>query len=151
MTLLDHCCFYLHPLFIIPVVCSKFPDHPFHSITILNEPDLLKDLKDNHLTTDPSDHVPIATGVPPSVKHSQAIDQVLNVCKSTDAKIDSFMDRIYQAVSDAVDAKVAAEGGVNREILWATIQELKDEIFGKIESIQVNNCAHVPDELEHNN
>eukprot|EP00804_Cyclotella_cryptica_P019286 CCRYP_006158-RA/>CCRYP_006158-RA protein AED:0.38 eAED:0.46 QI:0/0/0/1/0/0/3/0/145 len=145
MTLLDYCRFYLHPLFIIPVVCSKYPDHPFHSITILNEPDLLKDLKDNHLT-DPSDHVPIATGVPPS-----AIDQVLNVCKSTDAKIDSFMDRIYQAVSDAVDAKVAAEGGVNREILWATIQELKDEIFGKIESIQVNNHAHVPDELEHNN
>jgi len=58
-------------------ICSQFPDHPFHSIPILNEPELLHELKTNHLTMDPNDHVPIATGVPPSVKHAQALKKSL--------------------------------------------------------------------------
>jgi hypothetical protein len=130
-------------------ICSKYPDHPFHSISILNEPELLKELRDEHLQLDPSDYVPVATGVPPSVKHTQSINKVLTVCANTEAKVDSFMDGLRQAVSDAVDAKVASEGGVNISILKSTLQEMKDEIFGKIESVKVNN-NNASAELEQN-
>ena len=97
---------------------------------------------------DPNDHVPISTGVPPSVKHAQALKKVLDVCEKTDAKVTSFMANLKQAVSDAVDAKVAAEGGVNITILQSTLQQMKDEIFGKIESIQVAQDQFLPEEIE---
>ncbi|KAL7477681.1 hypothetical protein ACHAW6_008667 [Cyclotella cf. meneghiniana] len=44
------------------------------------------------------------------------------------------MDGVDQAVSDAVGAMVEAEGGVNISILKSTLQEIKDEMFGKIEN-----------------
>jgi ABC-type methionine transport system ATPase subunit len=116
----------------IKSICSQYPDHPFHSIPLLNEPKLIQELLDEHLTLERSDLVPIATGVPPSVKHSKLIKKVLEVCERTDAKVDTFMEHLNESVADAVDAKVAAEGGVNSSILKSTIQDLKDEILGKI-------------------
>ena len=44
------------------------------------------------------------------------------------------MDGVCQAVSDAFDALVEAEGGVNISILKSTLHEMKDEMFVKIES-----------------
>jgi hypothetical protein len=38
------------------------------------------------------------------------------------------MAYLKQAASDAVDAKVAAERGVNITILQSTLQKMKDEI-----------------------
>ena len=47
------------------------------------------------------------------------------------------MANLKQAVLDVGDAKVAAEGGINNTILQSTLQQLKNEILGKLESIQV--------------
>ena len=54
---------------------------------------------------------------------------MLTVYANTEAKVDSFMDGLRQAVSDAVDAKVEAEGGVNISILKSTLQEMKETKF----------------------
>ena len=83
------------------------------------------------------------------MKHTHSINKVLTVCANTEAKVDSFMDGLLQAVSDAVDAKVASEGGVNISILKSTLQEMKDEIFGKIESVKINK-DNASAELEQN-
>ena len=61
------------------------------------------------------------------------------------------MANLKQAVSDAVEAKVAAEGGVNITILQSTLQQMKDEIFGKIESIQVAQDQLLHEEIKATN
>jgi hypothetical protein len=63
--------------------------------------------------------------------------KVLDVCEKAEAKVTSLAANLKQAVLDAVDAKVAAEGGINNTILQSTLQQLKNEILGKLESIQV--------------
>lgn len=127
-------------------VCSEHPNHPFHSIPILSEHELLAQLKNNHLTLDPNDHVPQATGVPPHISHKHALREVLDVCKDTREKVVQFRDDLKAAISEAVDAKVAAEGGVNMAILNASLDSLKDQLFEKLESITINASDSIPAE-----
>jgi hypothetical protein len=91
----------IHHFAWIKSICSQYPDHPY-SIPLLNEPKLLQELLDKHLTLEPSDNIPIAIGVPPSVKHSKLIKKVSEVCKRTDAKVDMFMKRLNKSVADYV-------------------------------------------------
>ena len=51
-------------------ICSRYPSHPFHSLPLLNDNQLLTELK-RLVTLEPNNHVPIATGVPPHVSHSR--------------------------------------------------------------------------------
>ena len=51
-------------------------------------------------------------------------------------------------MSDAVDAKVRAEGGVNSAILKDSLLKLKEELFGKIDTIsytQNNDLSRLED------
>ena len=86
-------------------------------LPLFDEPELLKELKEVHLTFDKNDDVPIATGVPvsPHISHSKAIKEVLSI-------------------SDAVDKKVAAEGGVNSAILDRKLQDLQRTLAAKIDT-----------------
>lgn len=61
---------------------------------------------------DLNDYFPIATRVPPIVKHAQAIKKFLMFVRKQMLKGTSFMARLKQAVFDAVDAKMAAEGRI---------------------------------------
>lgn len=51
------------------------------------------------------------------------------------------------AVSDAVDAKVRAEGGVNQSVLQSSLDGLKEELFERLESLalQSSNAATAPE------
>ena len=114
---------------------SEYPDHPFHHIPILSETELLKELKSENLTIGPNDHVPMATGVPPHIVHTVAINKVFDICTDIKNEGRELKNCLRESVSDAVDAKVRAEGGVNLTILADALLTLKDELFGKIESI----------------
>ena len=117
-------------------VCSRHPSHPFHSLPLLNDNPLLTELK-SLVTLEPNTHVPIATGVPPHVSHTQAIKEVQQAVNETKAYVVTFKEDLKQAVSDAVDAKVASEGGVNMAILKDIMGDLKKELFEKLESIMI--------------
>ncbi|KAL7538044.1 hypothetical protein ACHAXR_008244 [Thalassiosira sp. AJA248-18] len=118
-------------------ICSKYPDHPFHSIPILNNTALLEKLKNDHLTLEPNSHVPIPTGVPPHVSHSKAIKEVLEVCTATNESVSKFQDNLDKAVSNAVDAKVAAEGGVNMSLMQSSLAAMKKDLLDKMDSISL--------------
>lgn len=117
-------------------VCARYPSHPFHSLPLLNDNNLLTELK-CLVTLEPNSHVPIATGVPPHVSHTQAINEVKQVVTETKAYVITFKDDLKRAVSDAVDAKVESEGGVNMSILQNVVDALKKDLFEKIESIMI--------------
>ena len=125
-------------------ICAQYPDHPFHSIALLSDSELLAELKNEHLTMEPNSHVPSATGVPPHVVHTRALNDVHAVCIETRDNVSQFNSTLRNAISEAVDAKVAAEGGVNQSILQTSLKQLKDEIFDRLSSISFK--EPVPDE-----
>ena len=56
-------------------IVAKFPGHPFLALPILSMPDLVDSLKEN-VTLEATDDVPMATGVPPHVRHTMSIERV---------------------------------------------------------------------------
>ncbi len=90
-------------------VCANHTGHKFQSLPILNDEELLLELK-GLLTLEANYHVPMATGVPPHVEHQQAIKDVHTVCIETRNTVTQFRTDIEKAISNAVDAKVAFRG-----------------------------------------
>ena len=103
----------------VTLVCSVFPDHPFHGLALLDEDELLDDLKGEHPPLDPTKQVPLATGVPPHIDHVIALKKVFDLCTKIDLKLDSH----------AINQKVEAEGGVTCVNLAKSLDQLKDELF----------------------
>ena len=119
-------------------ICAEHPSHPFHDIPILGAPELLRDLKDNHLTSDPTPQVPTATGIPPHVAHAIAIKSVKDSVDKTQALVTEFREDIRLAVSDAVDAKVSAEGGINMAIMNGSLEALKNDLIAKMDTLTIS-------------
>jgi hypothetical protein len=117
-------------------VCANHPGHPFQLLPVLNDEELLLELK-GLLTLEANDHVPMATGVPPHVEHQQAIKDVHAVCIETRNTVAQFRNDIEKLISEAVDAKVASEGGVNLSILRDVVGSLKAELLEKLDSITI--------------
>jgi hypothetical protein len=117
-------------------VCANHTGHPFQLMPVLNDEELLLELK-GLLTLEANNHVPMATGVPPHVEHQQAIKEAHAVCTETRNTITQFRNGIEKAISVAVDAKVASEGGVNLSILRDVVGSLKAELLEKLDSIPI--------------
>ncbi|KAL9181723.1 hypothetical protein ACHAXT_012066 [Thalassiosira profunda] len=117
---------------------AKHPDHPFGMLPLLDEPELLKELKDVHLTLEANEDVPIATGVPPHVAHSKAIKEVFDMCTEIRDGQEKFREELAEAVSEAVDKKVESEGGLNMALLTNKLDSMKkaitDDIAARIDS-----------------
>ena len=75
------------------------------------------------------------TGVPASVTQTTAINKVMDMCTTIRDEGREHNNHSNAAVSNAVDEKVRSEGGVNSSILAESLLQLKEELFGKIESI----------------
>lgn len=96
---------------------------------------MLNELKSDHLTLEKNNHVPTATGVPQYVTHTKAINEVKTISSETKDIVLGFREDLKSAISEAVDAKVESEGGVNHSILQASLEKMKEDIFTKMESI----------------
>ena len=118
-------------------ICAKYPSHPFHLIPILNDNELLLELK-KLVTLEPNDHVPMATGIPAHVSHNKKLDQIMAKCDATHDMVSGFKDDIRTHIFQAVDEKVAGEGGVNHSILQVSLEGLKNEILARLESVTFN-------------
>ncbi|KAL3777727.1 hypothetical protein ACHAW5_008956 [Stephanodiscus triporus] len=117
-------------------VCANHPRHPFQSLPILNNEELLLELK-ALITLEANNHAPMATGVPPHVEHQQAIKDIHTVCIEIRNTITQFRNDIEKSISDAVDAKVASEGSVNLSILHDVVGSLKAALLEKLDSITI--------------
>ena len=87
-----------------------------------------RELKEKHLTLEPTDEIAAPSGVPPFVKHNRLLDNCHQLLVLNAEALSKFRDDIKDAVADAVDKKVAAEGGVNSAILTAEMEKLKTDM-----------------------
>jgi hypothetical protein len=106
---------------------GKHPGKLFYSIPVLNDPVLLRELKEQ-LTLEQTETILTATGIPPRVSHARAITKVFNICMSNKDAFNNFKADLKMAVADAVDAKVRADGGINQAIMKAQLDKLLVEI-----------------------
>ena len=86
-------------------IATKYPRHQFMFLAILNEPELLDSLKD-HVTLEPNDNVPYATGVLPHVDHVQALANFLEACEGLDLKLEAMSSSFEEAIHSAINKKV---------------------------------------------
>ena len=100
---------------------SKHAAHPFLNIPLLNDANLLEELKEL-VTLEPTYTVKFATGVPPHVSHMKAIKQVLNVSLAIENRSDLFAADLKVAVAEAIDDKVTADGGMNQATMKTAMQ-----------------------------
>ena len=113
---------------------TEYENHPFNKLAILDNIELLEELRRDHLTFDANDHVGIATGVPPHISHAKDIKKVLDISTETKASVDDFRACLNDCIKSAIDEKVEMEDGVNMSILQRLLSELEGRITSKIES-----------------
>lgn len=114
-------------------ICSDSA-HPFNQIPLLSSP-LLKELRENCLTMELNEHVPRVTGIPPHVVHSCELKEVKEQNDGIIEQIGMFRNDIKEAVSDAIDAKVEADGNVNSAILQASLKGLEERLMQKVDEL----------------
>ncbi len=110
---------------------GKHPGHLFYSILVLNDPVLLRELKEQ-LTLEQTETIPTAMGIPPHVSYARVITKVFDICMSNKDALNNFKADLKMAVADAVNAKVTADGGVNQAIMKAQLDKLLVEIWTAI-------------------
>jgi hypothetical protein len=113
---------------------NKNPQHPFSNIPLLHKPDLLKELKEEHLTLEPTETMEKASGIPPFVKHNQLLVKVMELCILNSDSIKEFKDELKDAVAEAIDAKVTAEGGVNRATMVVELEKMTEVLRGELKA-----------------
>ena len=111
-------------------ICSD-TSHPFNQIPLLSSP-LLSELREQCLTMELNEHVPRVTGIPPHVEHMCQLKEVKDLTIITKEAVGEFRQDLRSAVSDAVDAKVEADGNVNAAILQASLKGLEERLIQKM-------------------
>ena len=86
-----------------------------------------------------NEHVPRVTGIPPHVEHMRQIKNLEALAIHTRDSVDGFRADLVSAVSDAVDAKVEADGQVNAAILQASLKGLEERILERIDGPRLDN------------
>jgi hypothetical protein len=72
---------------------GKHLGHLFYSITVLKDPVLLRELKEQ-LTLEQKETVLIATGIPPCVSHTRAITKLLHLTFACTTKMPSTFSKL---------------------------------------------------------
>ena len=83
-------------------------------------------------------HARLATGIPAHVSHNKKLDQIMAKCDATHDMVSGFKDDMCTHIFQAVDEKVAGEGGVNHSTLQVSLEGLKNEILKWLESVSFN-------------
>ena len=109
------------------------PEHPFHGIPVLNNPTLLKELK-ALITLKPSEKMPVATGVPFSVKQMSVLEKLLKVCTDTLKKISDMTSDINASVKEAIDEATFNNGQISADRLSLLLDNYSDKMMTLVDS-----------------
>jgi hypothetical protein len=104
--------------------------------------ELLGKLKNEHLTLEPTQQVLLATGVPSHIDHFITLRKVFDLCTKIDLKLDSHSKTLRGSILDVIDQKVGSEGGVKSVVLAKSLDQLKDELFRRIDAL--GECSRTP-------
>ena len=108
---------------------AKDPSHPFTSIPILCNHSLLLELK-KVITSEPSDRIRMATGIPPHVEAMGSIQDLTSLIKQ------EREDRLehYEQIKVAIAEKIEEVADENGQITRPSVIKMFDEFGSKFES-----------------
>jgi hypothetical protein len=113
-------------------------------IQLLDWYNLLAKLKDE-VTLEANEHMPILSGVPPHVNLKVVIKDVLSACVDTQSTVQdlghAMKEQLKDSIFKAIDKKVKRNSVVNGAILAGAMQNLKRQIFEKLD--QMSEIKHV--------
>ena len=108
-------------------IAAKNPGHPFSSLTILHNPELLSHLK-GKVTLEPTLSLSKAPGIPPHVKQLNLISSVLELCQTTLVQVNEQPKSTRQSVFDALEERTVENGQISRTQIVGILDEFKDGI-----------------------
>ena len=126
-----------HSCWIMKVIEAD-PAHPFSKIPLMSSP-LLGELKDHCLTFDLNEHVPRVKGIPPHINHLCRIEEVKQITLGIKEAISDFCQHLSDSVSEAIDKKVYADGGINSSILDERLKNMKALLLQRMDDLDSSN------------
>ena len=73
--------------------------------------------------------------MPSHIEHAIALKKIFDLVVGLDHKVDEHTENLRQNIFEAIDAKVEAEGGVNSATMKKSLDELKDELFRRMDAL----------------
>ena len=123
----------------LQMTIRRVPGHPVAGIPLINNPALLRDLKEL-VTIEPSPQISIATGIPPHVHHAKLTTSCLELCKSTRTEVRSMSTDVKKAVCDAIESKAFESGIVTTQSLGEMLklhhQQMDELITERLKALQ---------------
>jgi hypothetical protein len=113
----------------------RIPGHPFCSIPLLHRRDLLLRLK-GLVTTNATDSMKIATGIPPHIDHARQIKKCIDLCSSTLGEVQKLKEEVKQAVVDAYENRAAENGHMTADRMCALFDTYEQKMSAKIDSLR---------------
>lgn len=118
---------------------ARYPGHPFSTLPILQQPELLRKLK-GKVTLDPTPSLSQATGIPPHVKQLNMLTSLLKLCERTLLKIDEQANVTRQSIFDALEERALETGQITRTQIINILDEFKngisDDVHKQLELLQ---------------
>ena len=105
----------------------KNSKHPFNSIAILHDADLLQKLKDL-VTLEPGGEVTQVTGVPRYNKLLKILREVIFGNEAVIKQLIAKIDTIPSVICSAMNAEAAKAGNVTPSMMMGHLEILRDEL-----------------------
>jgi len=138
----------VHHSWWIMEVMEKDPVHPFNKITLMSSP-LLFELKEHCLTFELNNNVPGVTGILKNIDHLCGIDEVRKITLGIKEDISDFCQHLSDLVSEAIDKKVQADGGINSAILDKWLKNMEQLLMRWMDDLDcLNNSPAVVQPLK---
>jgi hypothetical protein len=128
-----------HSEFLITQI-AKNSKHPFQSIPILQQQDLLSQLKDL-VTLEPRGEVTKPSGVPRHVKLMKRITKTFEKVENCISLQEKMLDELPQTIADAINDKAVEAGQVTAQFVMEKLQEHSGAISAVIKE-QIRKDIH---------
>ena len=109
----------------------KYAGHPFAALPLLNNPQLLEQLRPL-VMLEPIGQIKNAMGIPPHIKHCILTRDVLETCKKTFNEVQLMTHSVSEAVSEAIEQKAVSNGHLTFDHLQGMFESHSETIDEKI-------------------
>ena len=105
---------------------SKNPNHSFMKIPIINDDNLLNELR-NKISIKPSNIIRRATGIPLYIETAIVMHKLINITMQTLEEVKNLTINMCVAISDAIDAKSLENGQVSASKVKNLLNNFKEK------------------------
>ena len=109
---------------------AKMPSHPFSLVPILNNDQLLNELK--KLVTFESTNGMVATGVPPHINQSRMIHEVLEITRQMHHDQKKHFDELKEVVKKAIEENDIEAGNITMPSITKKLDEGFEDIMSRL-------------------